>query len=156
MIEIERKFLVVADEWPTGDRKIVIRQGYLAEQDNTVCRVRQKNDQFFLSIKTRIDHASSYDYEYKIPAEDGNIMLDAICTRPAISKTRHEVQIAGKLWEIDEFHGKNEGLVVAEIELNSGDEEFDQPDWIAQEVTDDLRYTNAALYRNPWQTWNPW
>jgi len=80
-------------------------------------------------------------------------MLESICTRPAVSKTRHEVTIAGKLWEIDEFHGDNTGLVVAEIELAGVGEEFDQPDWVAQEVTDDLRYTNSALFYKPWQTW---
>jgi len=108
-----------------------MRQAYLAKQDNTVCRVRQKNDVYYLSIKTRIDNVSNYDYEYPIPAADGEVMLNTICTRPAVSKTRHEVIIAGKLWEIDEFHGENEGLVVAEIELAGAEEEFEQPEWLA-------------------------
>ncbi len=153
MIEIERKFLVVPGAWPKGQNKIVMRQAYLAKQDNTVCRVRQKNDVYYLSIKTRIDSSSNYDYEYPIPAEDGQVMLNKICTLAAVSKTRHEVTVAGKLWEIDEFHGENEGLIVAEIELSGIDEVFEQPDWLAQEVTDDRRYTNAALYYKPWKSW---
>jgi len=154
MIEIERKFLVVAEVWPEGQAKVVMRQAYLAKQDNTVCRVRQKNDLYYLSIKTRINDVSSYDYEYLIPASDGEVMLNKICTRAAVSKTRHKVTIAGKLWEIDEFHGENEGLVVAEIELSSIEEEFERPDWLGQEVTEDRRYTNAALYYSPWKTWS--
>lgn len=153
MIEIERKFLVVNGAWPEGQRKIVMRQGYLAKENNTVCRVRQKNDDYYLSIKTRIDNASSYDYEYPIPTADGIVMIDNICTRPAVSKTRHEIEVAGMLWEIDEFHGNNDGLVVAEIELTHADEEFERPVWLAEEVTHDRRYTNAALYHNPWQHW---
>ena len=153
MIEIERKFLVVPGAWPVGENRIMMRQGYLAQQDDTVCRVRQKNDTYYLSIKSRIDTASSYDYEYPIPADDGEVMLTKICTRAAVSKTRHEVTVAGLLWEIDEFHGENEGLVVAEVELGSTGEKFDRPDWLAQEVTDDGRYTNAALYYKPWKTW---
>ena len=153
MIEIERKFLVVPGAWPVGQNKIIMRQAYLAQQDNTVCRVRQKNDTYYLSIKARIDNASSYDYEYPIPAVDGQVMLNAICTRTAVSKTRHEVTIAGKLWEIDEFHDENDGLVVAEIELSSADEVLEQPEWLAQEITEDRRYTNAALYHKPWKTW---
>jgi adenylate cyclase len=153
MIEIERKFLVKPGRWPQGQRKVVMRQAYLAQQDNTVCRVRQKDSNFFLSIKTRIDDTHSYDYEYPIPVEDGQVMLDKISTRSAISKTRHEVTIDGKLWEIDEFHAENHGLVVAEIELSSADEQVTLPDWLDTEVTNDRRYTNAALYFKPWLTW---
>jgi len=153
MIEIERKFLVLPGAWPEGQNKIIMRQAYLAKQNNTVCRVRQKNDIYYLSIKTRIDNTSSYDYEYPIPVADGQVMLETICTRAAVSKTRHEVTIAGKLWEIDEFHAENEGLVVAEIELSGINEEFDRPDWLGQEVTADRRYTNAALYYKPWNSW---
>lgn len=154
MIEIERKFLVVADRWPRGSRKISMRQGYLASQDGLVCRVRQKDDEYFLSLKARIDTMSSYDYEYVIPAADGQTMLDKICTRTAISKTRHEVMQDGMLWEIDEFHALNAGLVVAEVELPGADHPLSLPSWIDIEVTGDARYRNSSLYEKPWTGWS--
>ncbi len=153
MIEIERKFLVVENRWPRSDEQIIMRQGYLAQQGELVCRVRQKNEQFYLSIKARIDKLVSYDYEYPIPAEDGTTMLDRLCDHQAVVKTRHLVRQGDLLWEIDEFHDANAGLVVAEIELPSADTEFEKPVWLADEVSDDGRYTNYALYREPYSTW---
>lgn len=153
MIEIERKFLVIPDRWPKGTKKIQMRQGYLADQNGLVCRVRQKDDDFYLSIKARIDSVSSYDYEYVIPAADALTMLDNICTRTAISKTRHLVEHRGLVWEIDEFHALNEGLVVAEIELPTADHPLDLPLWVGAEVTTDARYRNSSLYQDPWSAW---
>ena len=153
MIEIERKFLVHKDKWPTSDKRIVMRQGYLAREDKLVCRVRQKDDQFYLSIKAAIDDLSSYDYEYPIPTEDGETMLTKLCSKPPVAKTRHLVQHGDLLWEIDEFHDANAGLVVAEIELPSAEHQFDLPDWLAEEISDDKRYTNYALYGTPHNEW---
>lgn len=153
MIEIERKFLVKPDQWPRSENRIVMRQGYLAQQGNLVCRVRQKDEQFFLSIKARIDDLSSYDYEYPIPEQDGLTMLDKLCDHQAVTKTRHLVQQGELVWEIDEFHNANDGLVVAEIELPSAEHAFDAPDWLAEEVSQDKRYTNYALYCMPHSQW---
>lgn len=153
MIEIERRFLVDKQEWPRGNRTIAISQGYLARRDGLVCRVRQKNEVFYLSIKARIDSVSSYDYEYPIPPEDGNVMLSTLCDRPPVSKTRHEVELDNLVWEIDEFHGANEGLIVAEIELPTADYQVQLPTWLSAEITDDERYSNASLYENPWTAW---
>ena len=153
MIEIERKFLVKNDQWPRSEDRIVMRQGYMAKQGNLVCRVRQKDDQFYLSIKARIDNLSSYDYEYPIPEQDGQTMLDKLCDFSAVLKTRHLVMQGDLTWEIDEFHDANAGLVVAEIELPSAEYTFDKPDWLAEEVSDDKRYTNYALYCKPHSKW---
>ena len=153
MIEIERKFLVKKNQWPRSENFIVMRQGYLAQQGNLVCRVRQKNAQFFLSVKARIDDLSSYDYEYPVPEADGQTMLDKLCEHAPVSKTRHLVKQADLLWEIDEFHDANDGLVVAEIELPSADHAFTKPDWLAEEVSGDGRYTNYALYCTPHSQW---
>ena len=153
MIEIERKFLVKNDQWPRSEDRIVMRQGYMAKQGNLVCRVRQKDDQFYLSIKARIDNLSSYDYEYPIPEQDGQTMLDKLCDFSAVLKTRHLIMQGDLTWEIDEFHDANAGLVVAEIELPSAEYPFDIPDWLAEEVSDDKRYTNYALYCKPHSKW---
>ncbi len=153
MIEIERKFLVAADSWPAPQRTIRIRQGYLASRDNLVCRVRQKDLQFFLSVKARIDNRSNYDFEYEIPAADGELMLSTLCDRAPLSKRRHHVMHNDMLWEIDVFEGPNDGLIVAEIELPDADTPLELPNWAGQEVTEDLRYRNSNLYLDPWSTW---
>ena len=155
VVEIERKFLVLPGQWPKGENQIQMRQGYLADQDGLVCRVRQKNDDFYLSLKARIDSVSSYDYEYRIPAEDGITMLEKICTATPVSKLRHEVPINGLTWEIDEFQALNSGLVVAEIELPAADYPLELPQWLGSEVTEDYRYRNSALYQLPWSQWDP-
>ena len=153
MIEIERKFLVQNTNWPRSENRIVMRQGYMAQQGKLVCRVRQKNEQFYLSVKAKIDNLSSYDYEYPIPAEDGETMLNKLCDHAAVSKTRHLIKQDNLTWEIDEFHDANEGLVVAEIELPSADHPFDMQEWLGDEVSDDKRYTNYALYCKPHSQW---
>lgn len=153
MIEIERKFLVVPDLWPQGQNKIRMRQGYLADQDGLVCRIRQKNNDYYLSLKAKIDATSSYDYEYRIPGEDGITMLEKICTKTPVAKLRHEVEFCGLVWEIDEFQSLNQGLVVAEIELPDVSHQLELPPWVTIEVTDDFRYRNSALYKMPWSQW---
>ena len=153
MIEIERKFLVVKDKWPHSDERILMRQGYLAQQGKLVCRVRQKNEQFYLSVKAAIDNLSSYDYEYPIPREDGETMLSKLCDHASVSKTRHLIRQDDLVWEIDEFHDANDGLVVAEIELPSAEHPFVNPDWLGEEISDDKRYTNYALYCKPHSEW---
>ncbi len=153
MIEIERKFLVVPEKWPTGDRQIRIRQGYMVNDEGMVVRVRQKDKDYYLSLKAKIDISSSYDFEYQIPAEEAEIMFANLCGGRVVSKTRHEVEFDEMLWEIDEFHGDNQGLVVAEIELPEQAHALNLPDWVTTEVTSDARYRNASLVLKPFTQW---
>lgn len=152
MIEIERKFLVVPGEWPRGARQLSIRQGYIVKTDGVVLRVRQKQERYFISVKAKIDSLSSYDFEYEIPPEDACLMFEHMCIG-TVSKTRHEVFINGLLWEIDEFHDANLGLVVAEIELPCKDHKIDRPPWLGREVTGDERYRNVYLSQHPFGKW---
>ena len=153
IVEIERKFLVDESQWqPSGDQ-LVIKQGFLATTDNLVCRVRQKGDIFYLSVKANIQGFKRHDFEYEIPERDGRIMLEQHCELPPIEKTRHFVKYEGMLWEVDVFEGLNQGLIIAEIELQSEHQEFAMPPWVTDEVSDDMRYQNSNLYKTPYQKW---
>lgn len=152
-VEIERKFLVSRDDWRQGARAIHIRQGYLAGDRGLAVRVRQKGDAAYLTIKAARDADSRYEFEYRIPTSDAELMLAKLCARPPIEKTRYEVTVGGNIWEIDEFEGENKGLIIAEIELASPDQPFTLPAWTGPEVTRDARFYNAYLYRQPFCTW---
>ena len=159
-IEIERKFLLVDDAWRTAAHKVVpMAQGYLndlAMVDSgamqTSLRVRIEGESAFLNIKSREAGPSRQEFEYEIPLADARALL-ALCVGGKIDKRRHYVQHAGHLWEIDEFHGDNAGLVVAEIELGSVDEDFAKPDWVGAEATHAQRYYNLALASRPYSQW---
>ena len=151
-LEIERKFLVRNDSW----RTVVgtpFRQGYLNSDLNRVVRVRTMGERAVLTIKGRNVGAVRPEFEYDIPLRDANKMLDNLCERPLIEKTRYLIKFAGYTWEVDEFAGENAGLVVAEIELQAEDEDFEKPDWLGMEVTDDPRYFNSNLVLRPYTTW---
>jgi adenylate cyclase len=153
-VEIERKFLVDHEKWnkidkPTGTH---YRQGYLLTNERETIRVRISDKEGFLNLKSKISPRSRKEYEYKIPLNDGIEILEAF-TKHGTEKTRYNISIAGKIWEVDVFMGDNQGLIVAEIELESEDEKFEKPDWVTQEVTDDRRYTNASLSISPYQDW---
>ena len=159
-IEIERKFLLVDDAWRAAAHKVLsMAQGYLndlAMVDSgamqTSVRVRIEGDVAFLNIKSREAGPSRQEFEYEIPLADARALL-ALCVGGKIDKHRHYVQHAGHLWEIDEFHGDNAGLVVAEIELGSVDEDFAKPDWVGAEATHAQRYYNLALASHPYAQW---
>ena len=159
-IEIERKFLLVDDGWRAAAHKVVpMAQGYLndlAMVDSgampTSVRVRIEGESAFLNIKSREAGPSRQEFEYEIPLADARALL-ALCVGGKIDKRRHYVQHAGHLWEIDEFHGDNAGLVVAEIELGSVDEDFAKPDWVGAEATHAQRYYNLALASRPYSQW---
>ena len=159
-IEIERKFLLADDAWRTAAHKVVpMAQGYLndlAMVDSgamqTSVRVRIEGESAFLNIKSREAGPSRQEFEYEIPLADARTLL-ALCVGGKIDKRRHYVQHAGHLWEIDEFHGDNAGLVVAEIELGSVDEDFAKPDWVGAEATHAQRYYNLALASRPYSQW---
>ena len=146
MKEIERKFLV-NDEIQTillnlSPKKI--QQGYLAESEKGVVRVRTKGEKGFLTIKSSNNGISRDEFEYEIPYHEAEEMLKLFCSA-SISKERYTINYGQHLWEIDVFHGKLEGLIVAEIELKSEDEVFEIPKWIDKEVSDDKRYYNSNL-----------
>jgi CYTH domain-containing protein len=151
-LEIERKFLVLNDNWRT-DEGTILRQGYLTAEIERAVRVRTIGDKAFLTIKSFTVGAVRLEFEYEIPFDDANEMLDKLCLTPLVEKVRHEVEFAGHVWEIDEFFGDNEGLLVAEIELQTEDEVFAKPDWLGAEVTDDPRYFNSNLVLRPYTTW---
>lgn len=151
--EIERKFLVT-DHWHhmTKADGQHYRQGYLLTDPEKTIRVRLTPYKGFLTIKGPSRGATRAEYEYEIPVGEAQELLDHFCTSE-LAKIRYRIELAGKTWEVDEFLGKNEGLIVAEIELESEDERFDLPDWVGEEVTGDARYYNANLTRSPYQTW---
>lgn len=158
--EIERKFLVTGDAWrrdADGEpiEGTAFRQGYLATEPERNVRVRTEGARGTLTIKSKSADGDSLvrrEFEYEIPREDVVEIL-SFCLPTPIEKTRYRVEHAGHVWEVDEFHGSNDGLIVAEIELESADEPFERPDWVGDEVTDDARYLNANLVASPYSTW---
>ena len=159
-IEIERKFTVVDNAWRAHVGKSVrIAQGYLNDvasmrndTQKASVRVRIAGETAFLNIKSRELGHTRQEFEYQVPVADAQNLL-ALCIGGLIDKTRHEVRHAGFRWEVDEFHGENAGLIVAEIELPSADADFDKPGWAGREVTCDLRYYNLALADRPYSRW---
>ena len=149
--EIERKFLIKEGSW-RNTKGTHYRQGYLNSVKERVVRVRTVEDKGYLTIKGLTVGASRLEFEYEIPRQDADLLLD-ICEKPLIEKTRFKVTEGGFVWEIDEFFGENQGLIVAEVELESENQDFPRPDWIREEVTGDPRYFNSNLIRNPYKMW---
>ncbi len=153
--EIERKFLVKGDFKPYVTKSTRIIQGYLSSVPERTVRVRIKGDKGFLTIKGigSKSGASRFEWEKEIPVEEAKQLLE-ICEPGVIDKTRYIVPAGdGLVFEVDEFYGDNEGLVVAEIELPSEDYPFEKPDWLGEEVTGDVRYYNSMLMKNPYKNW---
>lgn len=151
--EIERKFLVVGDQWRSLGEGIPYRQGYLTTQPERTVRVRLAGNQGYLTIKGATDGICRREYEYAIPQSEAEELLDHLCDRPLIEKVRYRIQWGDRLWEVDEFFGENEGLIMAEVELTDPEQSVEIPDWIGKEVSDDPRYFNAYLMRHPYKTW---
>jgi adenylate cyclase len=151
--EIERKFLVKSDAWRGQAGGKHYRQGYLNTVKERTVRVRTVGDQGFITIKGITVGATRSEYEYEIPLADANEMLDRLCERPLIEKTRYRITRGSVVWEIDEFEGENRGLIIAEVELKDEKQSISFPDWIGQEVTDDPRYFNANLVGCPYSKW---
>jgi adenylate cyclase len=150
--EIERKFLVKGDAWRRAEGT-AYRQGYLSSDPERVVRVRTVADKGYLTIKGIARQASRLEFEYEIPVREANTLLHELCERPLIEKKRYKVEHSGLTWEIDEFFAENEGLVIAEVELQSEDQAFIKPTWVGQEVTGDSRYFNSNLIKNPFTKW---
>lgn len=153
-IEIEHKFLLANDGWRQAvHRSVVYRQGYLSSEPTTSIRVRISDEHAWLNIKSAIIGTHRHEYEYEIPLADADEIISNLCRKPLIEKTRHLVMDDGNLWEIDEFAGSNQGLIVAEIELTEIGIAFNKPAWVGLEVTDDLRYYNNNLVAHPYSEW---
>ncbi len=153
-LEIEHKFLLANDSWRENvSHSVIYKQGYLSSQATSSIRVRISDKQAWLNIKSATIGTQRSEYEYEIPLSDAHEILDGLCLKPVIEKTRHFVTHENHLWEIDEFDGENVGLIVAEIELDALDEIFAKPDWIGAEVTQDVRYYNNNLAKNPYSAW---
>jgi len=157
--EIERKFLVRNEKWRPGPEGLFCRQGYLATSSESgssagaTIRVRVMGEQGFLTIKGRQQGITRSEYEYPIPLEDASALLDEFCPWGLVEKVRYRREYDGLTWEIDEFFGENDGLIVAEIELQDAAQTVSLPGWIGQEVSDDPRYRNANLAKNPYSEW---
>jgi adenylate cyclase len=153
-LEIERKFLVEGDAWRAVVRhRELYRQGYVAGSERCSVRVRVGGDHAWLGLKGQVQGATRLEYEYAIPVGEANEILDALCEHGRVEKWRHWVPHAGHEWEVDEFLGDNSGLVVAELELSDECEPFVRPEWLGAEVTEDVRYFNSSLARQPWREW---
>ncbi len=151
--EIEKKFLIKNDEWREGAKGTRYRQGYLSTVKERTVRVRTIDDRGFLTIKGVNVGAVRAEYEYEIPAKDADEMLTGLCEKPLIEKNRYKISYKNLVWEIDEFFGDNNGLIVAEVELTDEAQSIDLPSWVGEEVTGDPKYFNSSLIKNPYSKW---
>ncbi|MCS3803271.1 CYTH domain-containing protein [Chromobacterium alkanivorans] len=151
-VEIERRFIVVGDAWRGLAPGVQYRQGYLSVEKERTVRVRVVGDQAWLTLKSNISNVSRHEFEYPVPLADAQTIMAAMCPM-VVDKLRHRIEHGGFIWEVDEFFGDNAGLVLAEIELPDENTRFDKPAWIGEEVTEDGRYTNAYLSKNPYSRW---
>jgi CYTH domain-containing protein len=152
--EIERKYLVVNDHWrrDAGPGTLYV-QGYLSVDPERSVRVRIAGSKAALTVKHENTSSIRDEFEYQIPADDADYMLDKICIKPLIEKTRYVIQDGKLKWEIDEFSAENRGLIIAEVELEDDRLEIVKPDWVGEEVTDDPRYFNINLVKHPYSEW---
>ncbi len=151
--EIERKFLVIGDNWKKGAEGVLYRQGYLSIDKDRTVRVRIAGDQAYMTVKGRSVGIARAEFEYAIPVDDARDMLDSLCLKPLIEKVRYTVLYRQLRWEIDEFLGQNLGLMVAEVELNHIGQQVDLPDWVGADVSADPRYFNSSLIAHPYRSW---
>ena len=152
--EIERKFLVNGDLWRSLGTGQSYKQGYIPTQDQTAVRIRIVGDRAYLTIKGKNQGMVRAEFEYPIPLDDAEMMLATLCRPPFIEKIRYRIPQGDLIWEIDEFSGENQGLILAEVELQSEHQAIAIPTWIGQEVTADPRYYNSNLVNHPYQSWS--
>jgi len=153
--EIERKFLVVSDRWRQLAEGKAYCQGYIATTyPGQSVRVRIAGDKGYLTIKGPAAGLTRAEFEYEIPWQDAQQMLETLCDRPLIEKTRYRLPLGEVVWEIDEFSGENKGLIVAEVELASEDQPFERPDWLGEEVSGQVKYYNSSLVKCPYSQWS--
>jgi len=150
--EIERKFLVNTEKWTPKVQGTLLVQAYLSVDPNPTVRVRIAGEKAFLTIKGRTKTISRPEFEYEIPVNEAQEMMNLAISKP-VEKIRYKIMHEGFLWEVDVFSGKNEGLVIAELELESEDQSFPRPDWLLTEVSGDRKYYNSYLSEHPFQEW---
>lgn len=153
--EIERKFLVSSTVFKEASfKQTAVKQGYLSSDPNRIVRIRIRDQKGYITIKGlgNTTGASRYEWEKEIPLDEAEELLE-ICEPGIISKIRYEIKSGNHIIEVDEFHGENQGLIVAEVELANEDEPFQKPDWLGEEVTGDKRYYNSILKKNPFTRW---
>jgi adenylate cyclase len=152
--EIERKFLLENDSWrKDADEGLYMVQGYMGSNEKSSIRIRINGDTANLNIKSKTIGIQRSEYDYPIPIDEAKEILESLCDKPFIEKTRFHVMHDGHEWEIDVFAGDNEGLIVAELELDSVDENFTLPDWVGEDVSEDPRYYNICLVSHPFKDW---
>lgn len=151
--EIERKFLVKSLEWKEQTEGILYRQGYLNSLKERTIRIRTINEKAFITIKGITVGVSRLEFEYEIPFADAKQMLNELVEKPIIEKYRYKLKQGDLMWEVDEFLGENEGLIVAEVELKDAQQTFVKPAWLGEEVSSDPRYFNSNLVLNPYKNW---
>ncbi len=152
-IEIERKFLVNSIPIKNIDISKRIKQGYIINNKEKTLRIRQSDDDYTITIKGKTTGISRLEFEYPIPKKDADILFNHFCDGIIIHKTRHYVCHKNFTWEIDQFHDQNHGLIIAEIELKHENEQFELPNWVGNEITDDPKYYNMSLSTNPYENW---
>ena len=154
-MEIERKFLVINNDWKKGNPDgSLYCQGYFSADASSCVRIRLGDDRGWITIKKHKGDLTRLEYEYEIPLNDAAEMLDELCHKPLIEKTRYKILYDTRIWEIDVFSGENQGLVVAEIELRNIGDVFSKPSWLGEEITHDPRYLNVNLVNHPFCRWD--
>lgn len=152
-IEIEKKFLVKSSDWKNLGSKKFYRQGYLLISKDLTIRIRTIETSGFITIKGKKIGISRKEFEYQVPLEDALEMINKMCEKPIIEKYRTTIKINDIFWEVDEFIGDNQGLVIAEVELSDENQKIILPDWVGEEVTNDYRYNNSYLVKHPFKDW---
>ncbi|MBP5427509.1 MAG: CYTH domain-containing protein [Clostridiales bacterium] len=152
--EIERKFLVLDATILNGRKGTLYRQAYIAATSHAVVRVRTVGDSAYITVKSKNEGIKRLEYEYSIPKQHAVEMMDRLCEGLLVEKKRYSIFYHGHEWVVDSFIGANEGLIIAEIELENEEELFDIPEWVGDEVTYDDRYYNVNLIKNPYSKWN--
>jgi CYTH domain-containing protein len=152
-LEIEKKYLVKDTSWKQQAKGVHYRQGYLSSNPERTVRVRTLENKAFLTIKGISAGAVRSEYEYEIPFTEALELLTQLCEKPIIEKIRYKITYKGLIWEVDEFSGENQGLLVAEVELTNEQQEIELPPWVGEEVTTDTRYYNANLIKHPFTKW---
>ena len=152
--EIERKFKVISNEYKKIGKPLNCKQGYIETKNGALVRVRIIGKKSYLTLKGENEGIRRLEYEYEIPILDAEELLSNFCSTTLIEKNRYILSIEKTLWEVDEFLGENLGLVIAEVELLSENDNFSKPSWIGQEVSHDIKYYNYKLVKHPYSKWN--
>ena len=151
--EIERKFLVRDKRYRQMAEPVSYRQGYLSTARERIVRVRIRGKRAYLTVKGATNGITRSEYEYEIPPADAEHILEQLCKKPIIEKDRYEIECDDMVWQVDEFHGPNEGLVVAEVHLDREDQKITMPEWIDKEVSHEPKYFSSSLVQKPYSRW---